>query len=193
MENISNASSEEELLQLRNEGKISEVEYQDLLAAMRTPSPENVEEVPPAIDAARTKRKQGKIAFVLMFVGIIFPLLGWAGFGLGAFAAVGKKVEVSTKVNIKHGRSPGHPITAEDAAKRQKDIEQRAGQLRVASAGKCMWMYLTTVSCFALGVVFGIAAFVLGVISRPDTYGKATVTSIAAIAVIAILARLFVF
>jgi hypothetical protein len=35
MESISNISSEEELLQLRNEGKISEAEYQDLLAAMR--------------------------------------------------------------------------------------------------------------------------------------------------------------
>ena len=30
MENIPNISSEEELLQLRNEGKINEAEYQDL-------------------------------------------------------------------------------------------------------------------------------------------------------------------
>lgn len=35
MDNISNISSEEELLQLRNDGKISEAEYQDLLAAIR--------------------------------------------------------------------------------------------------------------------------------------------------------------
>jgi len=34
MQDISNVSSEEELLQLRNEGKISEDEYQQLLAAM---------------------------------------------------------------------------------------------------------------------------------------------------------------
>ena len=34
MENVSDISSEEELLQLRNEGKISEDEYKDLLAAM---------------------------------------------------------------------------------------------------------------------------------------------------------------
>jgi len=39
MENVANISSEEELLQLHNEGKISEAEYQDLLAAMRKPSP----------------------------------------------------------------------------------------------------------------------------------------------------------
>lgn len=35
MENISNVSSEEELLELRNEGKISEADYQDLLATMK--------------------------------------------------------------------------------------------------------------------------------------------------------------
>ena len=35
MENISNISSEDELLQLRNNGKISEAEYQELLTAIR--------------------------------------------------------------------------------------------------------------------------------------------------------------
>jgi hypothetical protein len=38
METVSNVSSEEELLQLRDEGKISEDEYQELLAAMKKPS-----------------------------------------------------------------------------------------------------------------------------------------------------------
>jgi hypothetical protein len=37
MENISNISSEDELLQLHNDGKISEAEYQDLLATIRKP------------------------------------------------------------------------------------------------------------------------------------------------------------
>jgi hypothetical protein len=41
MGDISNGSSEEELLQLRNEGKISEAEYQDLLIAMRNSRPDN--------------------------------------------------------------------------------------------------------------------------------------------------------
>ncbi len=41
MEIASNASSEEELLGLRNEGKISEAEYQDLLGAMRNSRPYN--------------------------------------------------------------------------------------------------------------------------------------------------------
>lgn len=43
MDNISNISSEEELLQLRNDGKISEAEYQDLLAAIRKPRPGETE------------------------------------------------------------------------------------------------------------------------------------------------------
>ena len=38
MENVTNVSSEEELLQLRNEGKISEADYQDLLGAMKKPA-----------------------------------------------------------------------------------------------------------------------------------------------------------
>ena len=35
MENLSNVSSEEELSRLRSEGKITEAEYRELLAAMR--------------------------------------------------------------------------------------------------------------------------------------------------------------
>ena len=44
MENVSNISSEEELMELRNEGKISESEYQDLLIAMKNSHPDNVGE-----------------------------------------------------------------------------------------------------------------------------------------------------
>jgi hypothetical protein len=78
MEHAMDINSEEELLQLRDEGKISEAEYNDLLAAIRKPPPENVEEFPTAADDARTKRKQGRIAFVLMLVGIIVPaVLYW--------------------------------------------------------------------------------------------------------------------
>jgi len=41
MENVSNVSSEEELLQLRNEGKINDEEYEELLDAMRKSPPTN--------------------------------------------------------------------------------------------------------------------------------------------------------
>jgi len=75
MENVSNISSEEELLQLRNEGKISQYEYQDLLSAMRKPSPSSDEEAAPEIDKAKSKRKLGIIAFVLMLAGIVLPVV----------------------------------------------------------------------------------------------------------------------
>jgi hypothetical protein len=44
MDDISNISSEDELLQLRNDGKISQAEYQDLLIAMRNSRPDNTVE-----------------------------------------------------------------------------------------------------------------------------------------------------
>ena len=47
MENISNISSEEELLQLRNDGKISEAEYQELLESMNKPASDITK--PPAV------------------------------------------------------------------------------------------------------------------------------------------------
>ena len=37
MESVSNVSSEEELLKLREEGKISEQQYEELLGAIRKP------------------------------------------------------------------------------------------------------------------------------------------------------------
>lgn len=46
MRNVSNISSEEELLQLRNDGKITETEYQDLLATITKP-PKHDENLPP--------------------------------------------------------------------------------------------------------------------------------------------------
>ena len=61
MENISNISSEEELLQLRNEGKISEEEYEELHDAMQKSTKLGVEPPPAAIDKAKSKRKLGGI------------------------------------------------------------------------------------------------------------------------------------
>ena len=75
MRNISNISSEEELLQLRNEGKVSEVEYQELLETMRKTSQSGDEKLAPEIDKAESKRKLGKRAFILMLLGIILPIV----------------------------------------------------------------------------------------------------------------------
>jgi hypothetical protein len=93
MENI---SSEEELLQLRNEGKISEDEYKQLHAAMRNPSPDETgvygkPEVCPVKTEFRAFRKRvfvtGMIICVIaMPVGFILNIpLVW---GLGIFGII---------------------------------------------------------------------------------------------------------
>jgi len=73
MENVSNISSEEELLQLRNEGKISETEYNQLREALQKGTQVDIEPVAPETDKSKSKRKLGIAAFVLMLAGIILP------------------------------------------------------------------------------------------------------------------------
>jgi hypothetical protein len=77
MQTIPNVSSEEELLQLREEGKISEAEYQDLRSAMSrsTPAPEEPIQTQPSDAAA--KHKRGKTALTIMFFGLALPALGF--------------------------------------------------------------------------------------------------------------------
>ena len=135
MEIPSNASSEEELLGLRNEGKISETEYQDLLGAMRRPSSRPVEVPAPQSDKAASKRRLGKIAFVLMLAGILLPVI---------------------------------PFFA---------IELLSGPNTRAEIGPF----------FFLGLAFEIAAFVTGVLSWPDIYGKASVLTTSILAVLSVL------
>ena len=75
MENVSNISSEEELLELRNEGKVSDAEYQDLLSAVRkAPSKDTAMSTYDA-DESEAKYKRGKIALALMLLGIILPTI----------------------------------------------------------------------------------------------------------------------
>ena len=137
MENVSNVSSEEELLQLREEGKISEDEYKDLLATMQKTAKIDTGPAAPEIDKTKSKRKLGKIAFVLMLVGIILPGV--------CFLAV--ELLVASEPNAHAAIGP--------------------------------W--------FFLGVAFEIAAFVMGVISWPDVFGKATVIAISVLTVLLIL------
>jgi len=74
VENISNVSSEEELLQLRNEGKITEGEYQDLISAMRK-SP--AESAPIAANSEKSASFQG----VPWQIWVVVALLGLEGIG----------------------------------------------------------------------------------------------------------------
>jgi hypothetical protein len=74
MDNISNISSEEELLQLRNDGKISEDEYQELLAAIRKS---------PAKDTKDTVNTAAFISFqnVPWQIWVVVALLALEGVG----------------------------------------------------------------------------------------------------------------
>jgi len=136
MEGIANISSEEELLGLRREGKISETEYRELLGAMRKGPSSGTDAAPPESDEAASKRRLGKIAFVLMLVGIVLPVM------LVAIVL---------------------PVVCWLFSASEPDID---------------------VYCFALFAVFQVAAFVFGVSSWPDVYGKATVTVVALMGVV---------
>jgi hypothetical protein len=72
MESISNVSSEEELLRLRSDGKISEDEYKDLLAAMRESA--KVEAGP-----AGQNKLTGMRASGLAVASLVFSLVGPIG------------------------------------------------------------------------------------------------------------------
>lgn len=74
MENVSHISSEEELLQLRNDGKISEAEYQELLATMTKPPKHD--ENPPPYSALRLKMPDpGSIPPVLWIALVSLALM----------------------------------------------------------------------------------------------------------------------
>ena len=77
MYNISNISSEEELLELRNDGKISETEYQELLETIKKSPAKVADSSAPRDKIQDLKRRQGKIAFYLMLGGILLPILSF--------------------------------------------------------------------------------------------------------------------
>jgi hypothetical protein len=73
MDNFAEISSEDELLQLRNDGKVSETEYQELLETMKKASLGGDEKLASGTSKTESKRKLGKIALVLMLSGFILP------------------------------------------------------------------------------------------------------------------------
>jgi hypothetical protein len=79
MEATSDASSEEELLQLRAEGKISENQYRELLGAVRKAPAKEQAEAGTESDEWKSRHKRGKIAFALMLVGLILPAIFFLG------------------------------------------------------------------------------------------------------------------
>ncbi|MHC4693067.1 MAG: hypothetical protein ACYS67_10030 [Planctomycetota bacterium] len=136
MANALNISSEEELFQLREEGKISEAEYNDLLGTMSKSTPGEPREPATQSDMERSKRRLGKTSFYLLLAGIILPALAF--FVCSAATSWGD-------------------------------------------------MDVIFAACFFACVLFQLLAFVFGVVSWPDVFGKATVATILALAVIWIL------
>jgi len=76
MENVSNVSSEEELLKLREEGKISEQQYEELLGAIRKPPKNNSNVESPAEPQFQAFRKRILLGgFVMCILGVVFGLI----------------------------------------------------------------------------------------------------------------------
>ncbi len=76
MESPSHVSSEEELLQLRDEGKIIEQEYEELLGAMKKPPANHSRMKPPAEPEFQAFRKRVMIGgFIISILGVIFGLI----------------------------------------------------------------------------------------------------------------------
>lgn len=76
MESPHHVSSEEELLQLREEGKISEQEYEELLGAIRNPPANHSQMKPPSEPQFQAFRKRVMIGgFIISLFGVIFGLI----------------------------------------------------------------------------------------------------------------------
>jgi hypothetical protein len=91
MESASHASPEEELLKLREEGKISEKEYEELLGTMRRSPIGSSDITPPGEPQFQAFRKRIVIGgFIISILGVVFGLilrlpLVW---GLGIFGII---------------------------------------------------------------------------------------------------------
>ena len=76
MENVSNISSEEELLKLREEGKISDQEYEELLATIRRSPGNNTNVESPAEPQFQAFRKRILVGgFVICILGVVVGLI----------------------------------------------------------------------------------------------------------------------
>ena len=102
MESASHASSEEELLKLREEGKISEKEYEELLGTMRR-SPTGSSDITPLAEPQfQAFRKRILIGgFIISILGVVFGLilrlpLVW-GLGIVGIIAIPLKYHLTNR------------------------------------------------------------------------------------------------
>lgn len=170
MEDLSNVSSEEELLQLRNEGKISEDEYEQLRGAMQKSAEVETTASLPEKDEKKSKRRLGKIAFRLMLLGFIVPIVAYAFFLV---------LDYRTNAPVKRTKLTA-PLTEQPSSEISVSLGSSGGPAR-RGCGLAIWLW------FLLALVFEIAAFAMGVVAWPDAFAKATVVTISFITVLAFL------
>ena len=102
MENVSNVSSEEELLRLREEGKISEQEYEELLGTIRRlPGNNSSKESPnePQFQAFRKRILIGGLVICILggVIGSILKLPLVCGLGLLGIIVASIKLHLINK------------------------------------------------------------------------------------------------
>jgi len=102
MENTSNVSSEEELLKLRDEGKISEQEYAELLGTIRhSPGNKSRKELPaePQFQAFRKRILISSLVICILggVIGLILQLPFVCGLSLLGIIAVSIKFHLINK------------------------------------------------------------------------------------------------
>jgi len=183
MEGLSNVSSEEELLQLRNEGKINEDEYDQLRSAMRKSTKPEVEPSNAEADKAKSKRKLGKIAFTLMLTGFILPVLGY-----GLTVIRGAVQREAMPITVSSEQKLTNSTNTENLRKlKQRELKQGVDELIRVTAAKQNALTAMLAVWFFLCVALEIVAFALGVIAWPDVLAKATVVTISFIVVLAFI------
>lgn len=102
MENVSNVSSEEELLKLREEGKISDQEYAELLGTIRrSPGHKPSRELPaePQFQAFRKRALVGGLVICILggVIGAILKLPFVCGLGLLGIIVASIKLHLINK------------------------------------------------------------------------------------------------
>lgn len=75
MENVSNVSSEEELVELREQGKITEAEYGELLAAMRKSATETAGLSSSEAELELLRKRVLTYGFVVSIIGLPVGIL----------------------------------------------------------------------------------------------------------------------
>jgi hypothetical protein len=191
MEDPKNISSEQELLELRNQGKISKVEYEQLREAMEVTNKGEAEKSAPEAELAKWKRKSGKWAFVLMLAGFVVPAIGWGitviigGVenepALVPIQRIQTQADSANTSRLRGDQQRGNGLTG------MREHEERVWQLKRATESKRRMLLLLVAVWVFLCVGLEICAFVLGLISWPDVFGKATVVCLSSIVVLVIV------